>query len=75
MSKIDHSLFNTQESAFDPGMCPICQSPLKLRHSKNGAFIGCSDYPNCEYSKPLHESDNTEHILLGDTNDFFACFI
>lgn len=64
MSKIDHSLFNTHESAFDPGPCPDCNAPLQLRHSKNGAFIGCSDYPKCEYSKPLHDSDNTELTVI-----------
>lgn len=28
--------------------CPQCSSPMKLRHGKFGAFLGCTDYPNCK---------------------------
>lgn len=29
-------------------MCPKCGKPMKLRHGRFGAFLGCSDYPECK---------------------------
>jgi len=29
--------------------CPVCGSPLVLRHGKYGDFVGCSNYPSCHY--------------------------
>lgn len=28
--------------------CPKCSKEMKLRHGRFGAFLGCSDYPNCK---------------------------
>jgi len=28
--------------------CPICTSPMKLRHGRFGAFLGCTRYPDCK---------------------------
>ncbi|TDF36230.1 hypothetical protein EYS14_15965 [Alteromonadaceae bacterium M269] len=57
MSKINSSLFSANEHALQQayGDCPKCNSVLALRHSKNGPFIGCSSYPDCDYTKPLKE--------------------
>jgi len=33
--------------------CPICGKELVLRYSKAGAFLGCSDYPDCKGLMPL----------------------
>lgn len=60
MSKIDHSLFSSGESEQALGPCPKCQGELNIRRGKSGAFIGCSHYPECEFSKPLHEYENTD---------------
>ncbi|MBV8936271.1 MAG: topoisomerase DNA-binding C4 zinc finger domain-containing protein, partial [Alphaproteobacteria bacterium] len=38
----------------DPRLCPNCGSGrLSLKLGKFGAFIGCSNYPNCRYTRPL----------------------
>ena len=38
----------------DPRSCPNCHSGrLGLKLSRNGAFIGCSRYPECRYTRPL----------------------
>ena len=38
----------------DPRACPACQSGrLGLRFSRGGAFIGCSNYPDCRFTRPL----------------------
>jgi len=29
--------------------CPKCGSPLVMRHGKYGDFVGCSNYPECNY--------------------------
>lgn len=33
--------------------CPQCKSNLKIVHTKNGDFIGCTGYPKCNYTKSL----------------------
>jgi len=38
----------------DPRLCPTCkQGRLGLRLGKNGAFIGCANYPECRFTRPL----------------------
>lgn len=66
MSKIDHSLFaaSEQNPEGDFGLCPQCQSKLNIRRGKSGAFIGCSQFPKCDFSKPLHEYDNADVKII-----------
>jgi DNA topoisomerase-1 len=46
--------FPTREGAGDPRVCPSCGSGrLGLRLGRTGAFIGCSNYPECRYTRPL----------------------
>ncbi len=33
--------------------CPKCGSQLIYRNSKFGKFIGCSKYPDCDYTRPI----------------------
>ena len=41
-------------SGADPRVCPSChQGRLGLKLGKMGAFIGCSNYPECRYTRPL----------------------
>jgi RNase P subunit RPR2 len=35
--------------------CPKCKNKLRIVHSKNGDFIGCSSFPECNYTKNLKE--------------------
>ena len=38
----------------DPRTCPVCgQGRLGLKLGKMGAFIGCSRYPDCRFTRPL----------------------
>jgi DNA topoisomerase-1 len=34
-------------------MCPKCGNPLVYRYGRYGKFIGCSNFPDCRYSKPI----------------------
>jgi DNA topoisomerase I len=47
-------LFPPRADGSDPRECPNCKSGrLTLKLSKFGAFIGCSNYPECRYTRPL----------------------
>ncbi len=54
-----HLFHSTDDSA---RQCPTCQEGrVSLKLSKFGAFLGCSRYPECKYTKALTgESDSTE---------------
>jgi DNA topoisomerase-1 len=44
-----------------PRLCPAChQGELSLKLGKFGAFVGCSRYPDCKYTRPLIMQDNGE---------------
>jgi len=46
--------FPAQEDGSDPRQCPACGTGrLGLRLGRTGAFIGCSNYPECRYTRPL----------------------
>lgn len=36
--------------------CPKCQSKLSKRLGKRGRFIGCTNYPDCDYTRSLEDS-------------------
>ncbi len=38
--------------------CPECGSPLSIRLGRNGRFIGCTNYPDCSYTRNLNEDAN-----------------
>lgn len=60
--KIDHQLFTAHEHALNKHEpCPKCGGVLLLRHGKHGSFLGCSQYPQCDYLRPLHSNDG--HII------------
>lgn len=33
--------------------CPKCEKPLSIRLGKRGRFIGCTGYPDCDYTQDL----------------------
>lgn len=37
-------------------LCPKCQQPLAIRLGKRGRFVGCTAYPDCDYTKDLSEN-------------------
>lgn len=40
--------------------CPQCQASLQVKRGKQGLFLGCSQYPVCDYLKPLKQS---HHVI------------
>ncbi len=59
--KINHQLFTAHEHALEHESCPQCGALLTLRYGKHGSFLGCSNYPECDYIKPLYQNDG--HIV------------
>jgi DNA topoisomerase-1 len=38
----------------DPRLCPVCGTGrLSIKLGRYGAFIGCSNYPDCKHTRPL----------------------
>ncbi len=37
----------------DPRECPNCGGRLGLKIGRSGGFIGCGNYPDCKYTRPL----------------------
>jgi DNA topoisomerase-1 len=55
--RVDHTEENVKRSdvtqeALDE-VCPKCGSPLSIRLGRNGRFIGCTKYPECDYTRDL----------------------
>lgn len=38
------------------GICEKCTHPMVQRASKNGPFIGCSNFPKCKNTKPIKQN-------------------
>ena len=50
---LEPHLFPTTEKGGDPRLCPNCEiGRLSMRTARSGgAFIGCSNYPECRYTR------------------------
>jgi DNA topoisomerase-1 len=52
----------TQEAIDE--LCPQCGKALSIRLGRNGRFIGCTDYPTCNYTRNLTDSASIEPELV-----------
>ena len=51
-------IFPAREDGGDPRECPLCkQGQLSLKTSRFGAFVGCSRYPDCKFTRPVASPD------------------
>jgi DNA topoisomerase-1 len=47
-------VFPARADGGDPRLCPVCgKGQLSLKLGKFGAFIGCSNYPECKFTRVL----------------------
>jgi len=52
-------IFPPKAEGGDPRQCPNCgQGRLSLKVGKFGAFIGCSNYPDCRFTRQFSDSQN-----------------
>ncbi len=40
--------------------CPQCGAPLSIRLGRHGRFVGCTKYPECDYTRDLGEGKDQE---------------
>ncbi len=60
-------IFPAKADGSDPRLCPSCGAgKLSLKTSRFGAFIGCSNYPECRYTRPIAASDAEDGGATGD---------
>ena len=53
--------FPPREDGSNPRVCPKCgEGQLSLKLGKYGAFVGCSNYPGCSFTRQLGEEGNGE---------------
>ena len=59
-------IFPEKEDGSDPRQCPSCgEGTLSLRLGKFGAFLGCSNYPDCKFTRQMGEQD-AQPAIEGD---------
>jgi DNA topoisomerase I len=52
-------IFPAREDGTNPRACPKCgNGNLSLKLGKFGAFVGCSNYPECNYTRQLGDAAN-----------------
>jgi DNA topoisomerase-1 len=67
-------LFPPREDGSDPRLCPNCgNGRLALRGGRFGAFVACSNYPECKYTRRFAQgggdetaNDNGDEVLGQD---------
>ena len=66
MKKQQPELFSQHEHALEKEfeLCPQCGCELQIKNSKHGTFLGCSNYPCCEYSRPLVHQEYLEQQVI-----------
>ena len=62
-------LFPDRPDGSDPRLCPACgEGRLALRGGRFGAFVACSNYPECKFTRPFGgegSGDDSGPQLLG----------
>ena len=60
-------IFPDKGDGADARVCPTCAAgKLSLKLGKYGAFIGCSNYPECRYTRQIGEGTDGEGGESGD---------
>jgi DNA topoisomerase-1 len=58
---LEPHLFPERADASNPRACPSCgDGRLSLKAGKFGAFIGCSNYPTCRYTRPFGSGEGDQ---------------
>ena len=76
LTKLDEALaphlYPPREDGSDPRICPKCGAGrLHLKPSRTGGFLGCGNYPDCTYTRPIAGKDagGDERLLGEDAGD------
>lgn len=69
---LSDQLYPPREDGSDPRICPKCGAgKLHLKTSRTGGFVGCGNYPECTYTRPIagEGADGDERVLGEDAGD------
>lgn len=72
LEKIDEvlapHLYPPRADGGDPRLCPVCgKGRLSMRTARTGgAFIGCSNYPDCRYTRPFGPPSEDGEATTGE---------
>ncbi len=59
-------VFQAAEPGGDPRACPACENgQLSLKVGKFGAFVGCSNYPECRHTRQLSVNGEDNNAVAG----------
>ncbi len=51
----------------NPRLCPLCaEGELSLKLGRHGAFVGCSRYPDCKFTRAFSVEDEGEQTISPD---------
>ena len=60
-------LYPPRPDGSDPRVCPTCGTgALSLKTSRFGPFVGCSNYPECRYTRPIGQAEGENGAENGD---------
>ncbi|MEC3862032.1 type I DNA topoisomerase [Mesobacterium sp. TK19101] len=65
-------LYPPRDDGSDPRICPKCGvGKLHLKTSRTGGFVGCGNYPECTYTRPIagEGAEGDERLLGTDQGD------
>jgi len=66
------TLYPPREDGTDPRVCPLCgNGQLHLKTSRTGGFVGCGNYPECRYTRPIggDAAEGGDRVLGEDAGD------
>ena len=71
---LKHHIFEKSENNNVSRSCPSedCKGELSLKVSRFGAFVGCSNYPDCKFTRPISHKkikEAFEDTILGKDTD------
>jgi DNA topoisomerase-1 len=76
LDKLDEALapqlYPPREDGSNPRICPKCGTgQLHLKTSRTGGFVGCGNYPECSYTRPIagEGAEGDERMLGEDAGD------
>ena len=66
LDKLDEILgphfFRPGGDGIDPRVCQVCkEGRLNIKIGKSGAFVGCSNYPECRFTRSLEVSSGSDN--------------
>ncbi|MFN4277859.1 MAG: type I DNA topoisomerase [Ferrovibrio sp.] len=70
---LEHHFFPPREDGTSARLCPACnKGQLAIKAGRTGAFIGCSDYPECSYTRPLSAGNGHGDIAISGPQELGA---